>query len=203
MLVAALLEAGFSQVTRRCVPDTEGIITEAIYKALLESDAIILTGGISAGLHDYVPDALAGVGATILYRGIAMKPGKPQLFAKSATGQPVFGLPGNPMSSIVGLYELVLPALKRMSGCPVDHCRPSLYFPLAEAVRNSAERVQLAPAIIETGPAGTQVRPLKSAGSADLVTGSKADGAILLPAAVGSLPAGEIVQFRPWGGVGA
>lgn len=203
MLLAALHEAGFAGVKRSTVPDAPGDTAEAIRQTLAQVDAVILTGGISAGLHDYVSQAIADAGATIHYQGVAMKPGKPQLFASTTGGQYLFGLPGNPLSSIVVLYELVLPALRRLAGCPIEDCRFLLYLPLAAPARNNGDRFQVIPAVLNVGPGGTHVRPQPPVGSADLVTGGQAEGAILLPPSVGSLPAGTIVQFRPWGGLGA
>jgi molybdopterin molybdotransferase len=168
---------------------------------LEESDAVIVSGGISAGRYDYVPQALAEAGTTILYRGVAMKPGRPQLFAKSAAHQPIFGLPGNPLSAIVGLYELVLPALRLLSGCPVAGCRPLLHLPLGSAVSNHGDLLQVIPAVVTLDPSGSRVDPRPPAGSADYVTGGGVDGAILLAPRAGNLPPGSMAPFRPWGGI--
>ncbi|NIA14345.1 MAG: hypothetical protein GWP08_09700 [Nitrospiraceae bacterium] len=200
MLLAALGEAGFADVTRAVVIDDLEATLGAVREGLAETDAVILTGGISAGRHDYVPQALLEAGAEILYRGIAMKPGKPQLFAKTRQGQYLFGLPGNPLSAIVGLHELVLPGLRRLSGCPAERCRPTLNLPLAGPVRNARDRLLVIPAVLDHGHGGTCVRLRPPVGSADLVTGGTADGAILVPPNTSELPVGTIVPFRSWGG---
>jgi len=104
MLLAALRQAGFADVTSTIVPDSLHATIEVIVRVLKESDAVIVSGGVSAGRYDCVPRPLP----RRMHRsstGVAMKPGRPQLFAKSASHQPIFGLPGNPLSAIVGFYD--------------------------------------------------------------------------------------------------
>jgi molybdopterin molybdotransferase len=88
-------------------------------------DLIISTGGISVGDHDQVPAALQALGATIHFRGVAMRPGKPVLFATLPNGCLYFGLPGNPVAAAVGARFFVIAAIRAMlglgreRGCPV------------------------------------------------------------------------------------
>ncbi len=202
MLLAALREAGFTHAISTIVPDSLKATTDAIVRALNESDAVIVSGGISAGRYDYVPQSLAEAGAMILYRGVAMKPGRPQLFAMSVSHQPIFGLPGNPLSAIVGFYELVLPAMRLLAGCPVSGCRPLLHLPLGSSVSNYGDLLHVIPAVVTMERSGSCVDPRPSIGSADFVTGGRVDGAILLAPRAGNLPSGSMVPFRPWGGIG-
>ncbi|MBX7257672.1 MAG: molybdopterin molybdotransferase MoeA [Candidatus Hydrogenedentes bacterium] len=201
MLAAALAESGFHEVACETVPDNVDATIESIAAACAVSDVVIVTGGISAGLYDYVPKAIQGLGGEIIYHGIAMKPGKPQLFARSPYGIPIFGLPGNPLSSVVGFYELVLPAIRRLSGCPIETCRPELVLPLTNEMRNDSERLMVVPAQIAHKPNGSYVSPRPPTGSADLVTSATVDGAILLDPNLGQVQAGTPVAFRPWGGL--
>jgi len=85
-LVAAVAAAGFTEVRRATVPDAADRTAAAFADALAAADAVILTGGISAGRHDYVPGALAAAGVEIAFRGVAIKPGKPQLFGRGPGG---------------------------------------------------------------------------------------------------------------------
>lgn len=203
MLKAALIAAGFSEVTRSVVRDDVAMTTGALVEALAGADAVVITGGISAGRYDHVAEAVEAAGARILFRGVAMKPGKPQLFARTAGGGAIFGLPGNPVSSIVGFYEFVLPALRRMAGCAPDRCRPELALPLGEDISWTGDRTLLLPAVLQTDERGTRVMPRAAVDSADLVTGGVVDGAIVVPAATGDIAAGAIVRFRPWGDLGS
>lgn len=203
LLTAALIEAGIATVGCHTAPDELDATINAIRNALTRSDAVIITGGISAGRHDYVPRALEAIGARLLYRTLAMKPGKPQLFAHSLEGKPIFGLPGNPLSSIVGLYELVLPALRLLAGCPREHSRPIFHFPLAERIEHRGDRQWVCPAKLLRDCNRTHILLCPPIGSADLVTGSKVDGAVLIDPGAGVLQAGELVPFRPWGEITA
>jgi len=83
-----------------------------------KADVIMTTGGVSAGRIDFVPKALAELGAEILFHKVAIRPGKPLLLARLPDGTLVFGLPGNPIAVAVGLRFFVIPALRRMQGLP-------------------------------------------------------------------------------------
>ena len=198
LLVAALKQAGIGTVACRTAPDKLDLTVHVIQEAVSNSDAVIVTGGISAGRHDYVPLAIEKMGATLLYRSVAMKPGKPQLFARTSEGKLIFGLPGNPLSCVVGLYELVLPALRLLGGCAPESCRPLMFFPLGKEIEYRGDRQWVCPAKLIRNGESTHVLPCPPVGSADLVTASKADGAVLLEPNSGVLEAGEIVPFRPW-----
>ena len=81
-----------------------------------KTDVILTTGGVSAGRMDFVPAALEQLGADILFHRVAIRPGKPILFARLPSGTLVFGLPGNPIAVAVGLRFFVVPALRQMQG---------------------------------------------------------------------------------------
>ena len=81
-----------------------------------QADLILSTGGVSVGSHDLVREALERVGARIIFHGIAMRPGKPILFAVLPDGRPYFGLPGNPVAALVGFRFFVMAAIRRQLG---------------------------------------------------------------------------------------
>jgi len=85
-----------------------------------KTDVILTTGGVSAGRMDFVPAALEQMGADILLHRVAIRPGKPILFARLSNGTLVFGLPGNPIAVAVGLRFFVVPALRQMQGLPAE-----------------------------------------------------------------------------------
>ena len=93
---------------------------------------VLSTGAVSMGRYDFVPDALRSLGATLHFHKVKIRPGKPLLFASLPGGQLFFGLPGNPVSSAVGLRFFVEPALRAMTGLPQE--RP-LQLPLAAAFK--------------------------------------------------------------------
>ena len=198
MLEAALAENAFPCVGRVSAPDEIDALLAALQGALSESDVVLVTGGVSVGKYDLVPDTIQRAGGEICYHGIRIKPGKPQLFAVFPAGKYVFGLPGNPLSVMTGLQEFALPALRRLAGCPPDLCRPLLRLPLTTDVRSKGKRQQYVLGRLVRGSDTTAVEPLPSVGSADLVSAAAAGGAIIVPGGVKHLAAGATVDFRPW-----
>jgi molybdopterin molybdotransferase len=89
-----------------------------------ESDMVVTTGGVSVGSYDFVREMLEERGARIWIHGIAMRPGKPLLFATLPNGRPWFGLPGNSIAAFVGFRFFVLAAVRRMMGLPAEEGLP-------------------------------------------------------------------------------
>lgn len=132
-LAARLALAGADLVHRETVSDDTAAFQAALDRALAaDVDALLTTGAVSMGRYDFIPAALAQRGAQTLFHRVAMRPGKPLLFARLAEGPLFFGLPGNPISGAVGLRFFVEPALRRMLGQGGE--RP-LRVPLAEETR--------------------------------------------------------------------
>jgi len=198
MLVAAIAEHGFGPADWVCVPDDRAELLTALRQALDGSDVVLVTGGVSVGKYDLVPDVIREAGATIHYHGVAMKPGKPQLFATVGSNRCLFGLPGNPLAVLTGFHEFALPALRYLSGCLEADCRRLLRFPLLSGVTTKGRQRHYLLGRLVHAAGGMAVEPVPNAGSADLVAGSKADGMIIVPVGVSSVPAGACVDFRPW-----
>jgi molybdenum cofactor synthesis domain-containing protein len=116
------LEALFGHVTwidwrnSRHVIDDLTLIHSAIVKALNDCDVLLLSGGVSVGDYDYVRDAIVGAGGNIVFHRLPIRPGKPLLGATGASGQTIFGLPGNPLSVMVTARRFVAPVLRRRAG---------------------------------------------------------------------------------------
>jgi len=197
-LRAALADAGFPNVPHRILPDSPKVLARRLARAIETYDVVVLTGGVSVGKYDYVPEAVRAVGAAIRFHGVTMKPGKPQLYATASRNRHIFGLPGNPLSVLTGFYELVLPALRRLSGVPAGQCRMSLQLPLAASVSVKPSRENLVLAQLVGGQNALAVRAIRSQGSADLAAGAQADGVFIVPKGTAKLPAGSVVAFRPW-----
>ena len=113
MLMAALQKAGVKDIGILKAADDRQALSDALAKALRQSDVVLLTGGVSVGDYDYVVGAAAACGVQQQFHKIKQRPGKP-LFFGTAGDKIVFGLPGNPSSSLVCFYEYVLPALEKM-----------------------------------------------------------------------------------------
>jgi len=115
-LSAQIEETGCISVNKGIVRDDLDAIKQKL-KECRDCDAIITCGGVSAGNYDFVKEAVEAIGGEIKFHKIKMKPGKPNLFA-IWNEIPIFGLPGNPVSSMVSFEILVKPALQQMMGCP-------------------------------------------------------------------------------------
>ena len=98
------------------IHDEPETFEERVRAALDSSDLILSTGAVSAGRHDFIPDSLKRLGATIRFHKVAIRPGKPILYARFASGTHYIGLPGNPVSSVVGLRFFATPLLRHLLG---------------------------------------------------------------------------------------
>ncbi len=197
-LRGALADQGYSPSTCERSNDDCDRIVAALRRLLETHDVIIMTGGVSVGRYDFVAEAVRRTGARVLFHGVAIKPGKPQLCAIGPNGQLVFGLPGNPLSAMVGFYEFVLPGLHLMAGRPAGACRRSLPVRLRGDLTVKGQRRQYVPARLFLTESGAEAVPVPVHGTADLVAGAHADGAIIVPAGIERVPDGSMLFFRPW-----
>lgn len=129
------LEAMFARIgwvgsiERRHVIDEPEKLVTALSEAVDRCDAVVLTGGVSKGAHDHVPDAVRRSGGEVLFHRIAARPGKPVLGAVRE-GKPILGLPGNPVSVLCTARRLVAPALRKRAGFfEPDPTRPLVSVP--------------------------------------------------------------------------
>ncbi len=197
-LCAALAAWGYPGCRYATLPDNLAVQTRRIKQAAERHDVVVAVGGVSVGRYDFVPRAVEAAGGNIIFHGVAMKPGKPIMMARFPGGAAMFGLPGNPLSAMVGFYEFVLPALARLAGVGVQVCLPEIYLPLADDLKHKGGTLRHVLASILWLSRGPIIVPIKSKSSADLVAGGRADGTIVLHPQPTTLPAGTLVEFRPW-----
>lgn len=197
-LCAALALWGFPGTTFTVVADRQSALLAALRRAAKNHDVVLFTGGASVGDYDFVRESVEAAGAKIRFHGVAMKPGKPTLYATMGGNRHVFGLPGNPLSALTAFHEFALPALLRLAGGTPEACRPAWRLPLAEAVESESGRVRCHLARLVAGAGGFTVAPVRSVSSADLAAAGRADGVVLLPPGDRRWAAGEPVVFRPW-----
>ena len=197
-LTAVLALWGYQGVSHKVVPDDRKVLSARLKRAVNQHDVVILSGGVSVGKYDFVPEAIELAGGRIRFHGVAMRPGKPELYATVGGNKHIFGLPGNPLSVMTGFYEFALPALRRLSGVEPRLCQVSLHLPLAGDVVGLAKLVRFVLAKLLSNKKGLSLMPLKSHGSGDLVSGGIADGVIVLPRKAGKISAPTVVAFRPW-----
>src|SRR5262249_14754191 len=134
----------------------------------LEADVLVLSGGVSMGRYDLVEPVLAELGAEFVFDSVAMRPGKPTVFGK-CRGKPVFGLPGNPISTMVTFELFVTPAMDVVSGAAA---RPLPVFRarLAHDVHERGEIAHFLPARLDRCGEEPEVTALDWRGSGDIVT---------------------------------
>ena len=186
LLVASLRQAGADAVDLGIARDDRDELRAKILQGL-EADSLILSGGVSAGVLDLVPGVLAELGVREIFHKVSLKPGKPLWFGvwTSPTGivKPVFGLPGNPVSTLVCFELFVRPALAQMAGGnPTDS--PILSARLSEPFTHRGDRPTYWPGRCEAcddAAAGQVVAPLRWQGSGDLRTLVDADCLICFP----------------------
>jgi molybdenum cofactor synthesis domain-containing protein len=161
------------------------VLTAALDEAA-RHDVIVFSGGSSVGERDLMLDAL-GARGTIVFHGIAVKPGKPTLFGRVGR-TPVFGMPGNPTSCLSNAYLLLVPFLRAVARLPP--WRPTVITaPLARAIASTAGRHQVYTVRLRDG----QAEPaFKSSG--DITSMAEADGYIEIPAGATGVGAGEMVD---------
>jgi molybdopterin molybdotransferase len=198
MLRAALAAWGYRRVAVATSPDDPDLLTAKLRESLEGHDVVLLTGGVSVGKYDYVRQAVERVGGQVQFHGVAMKPGKPLLYGTVGEDRHVFGLPGNPLSTMTGFYGFALPALRRLSGVAAEDCRPSLCLPLASRVSSKGGRTRFVLARMASTQKGLAAEPVLSQSSADLVAGGRAQGVIAVPPNVREVDAGTLVEFRAW-----
>ncbi len=171
----------------------------------LAADVLLITGGVSAGNRDLVPEALASLGVVRVFHKVRIKPGKPLWFGvgpprEAKPGALVFGLPGNPVSGVVGFLLFVRPALDRLWSRTASRPylgRGRLAAPFAHAGdRPTYHPSRLLPDAHLAGE--SEVEPLAWAGSADLRTVAQADGFAVFQAGDRAYEAGETVDFLHW-----
>ena len=190
-LAAQVKRAGGEAKDFGIAPDNEETTFEIIDKAIKVCDILLITGGVSMGDFDFVPEVLARSGVKILFDRINVQPGKPTTFGVHSKAV-IFGLPGNPVSSFIQFEILVRPMMCMMMG----YNWKAGEFKLPMAVnykRKSSDRLGLIPVSINTD---REVFPVDFHGSAHISALSDTDGIITLKPGVASLIKGEIVNVR-------
>jgi molybdopterin molybdotransferase len=170
---------------------------EASLRTALEADVVITTGGVSVGEYDFVNEAFENAGIEQVFWKVRMKPGKPVSFARYQ-GKPVVGLPGNPISAMIGFEVLVAPCIRKMLGDPRPHPQPVLAR-LRDPYRRRPGRLEIARAVATREGEDIIVALQSLQGSGSLPSFVGVNALVLLPADKGELAAGEEVETLLWG----
>ncbi len=192
-LSAALAEIGAEPVNLGIAPDQPAVI-EARFREALRCDAVISTGGVSVGDRDFIKAVLADLGGELRLWRIRLKPGAPLAFAVLG-GRPVFGLPGNPVSSLVTFEQLVRPSVLRMMG-HTNVFRPVARAVLDEEYRKPAGRMHLVRVVLAERDGRLRARPTGDQSSGILLSMVRADALAIVPAETTVVPAGTEVAVQ-------
>jgi len=190
-LIAQVWSTGAIPGYEGIAADTAESTTENIQKAMDKNDIILLTGGVSMGEYDLVPDIMTGLGIEQKFQRIAMQPGKPTIFG--VKGEKLcFGLPGNPVSSFLLFELLVKPLLFGLMG---HHYSPlNLILPMAVGYkRKKSVRESWFPVRIN---ADGEVEPMDYHGSAHLYSLNETTGMVSIPIGETTIQKGEKVHVR-------
>jgi molybdopterin molybdotransferase len=175
-------------------PDEKGALRAAIERGL-EHDILVLSGGVSMGKYDLVEQVLADLGAEFHYAGVAIRPGRPAVFA-TCRNRLVFGLPGNPVSTMVTFELFVLPGIDVLSGA-VPRPLPIFRAKLATAVHEKGPLVHFLPARIDWEGREARVSQLVWQGSGDVVALASANGFLVVGPEQPDIAAGELADVLP------
>ena len=193
---ASLLRHCQARVTRVSLKDDPETILAAIARLHDANDTMILSGGVSMGQYDFVPQVLDTLGVELVFHRIEQRPGRPMWFGVSKASKPVFALPGNPVSTLVCLTRYVLPALRRAMGLVTESPET---VRLATEVVFPADLVYFLPVKLssdDTGTALAEPRPTNTSG--DFVSLAGTDGFIELPRGQEVFPQGMAAQLFRW-----
>lgn len=165
----------------------------------LQADLLLLSGGVSVGKYDLVEQALKDLGVEVFFDAVAIRPGKPVVFGW-CRGKPVFGLPGNPVSTMVTFELFVVPAIEALCGCPPP---PLVVFKakLAHPVNEKGPVAHFLPARVSWPKGETGVEPVVEVllweGSGDIGAVVRGNCFLLVHASKPHLQAGEWVDVLP------
>jgi molybdopterin molybdotransferase len=194
LLATAFASAGADVDVLPAVADDEPSHRAALERGLT-ADVLVTSGGVSVGLHDLVRRILSELGVEEIFWGVAVKPGKPLAFGVCGSTL-VFGLPGNPVSSLVGAEVFVRPALLALQGATIPG---PVFFEgrLAAGVRRNAHRDEFVRARSAASGDGVLLDPVVGQESHMIARAAAADALVLAPRGEGELAAGERVRYLP------
>ncbi len=161
----------------------------------LKSDMLITSGGVSIGKYDLVGDILKELGVEIKFWKVNIKPGMPLLFG-IFRGRPVFGLPGNPVSTMVTFIKFVRPALRKMMGHASLERNVTLRAVLQHEIKKTDGKRHFVRGVLENSNGSLQVQPTGSQLSNVLTSLVNANCLIIVPEEKETLPAGETVEVE-------
>jgi molybdopterin molybdotransferase len=195
-VVAALRGRGFQHVANDHILDDEPMLNERLARHLSQHDALILSGGVSKGKFDLVPKVLKSLRVEEVFYQVAQRPGMPMWFGVGPAGQAVFGLPGNPVSTLVCLIRYVVPAMSLAMGA--RRATPEL-IAMASPVKSRGSAAYFMPVAVRYDERGhARAEPRSPRGSGDFLALTEADGFVELPPQAKEFPPGYVASLYRW-----
>jgi len=195
-IVSALREHGFDRVADDHIQDDRDELRERLRFHLETHDVLVLSGGVSMGRFDLVPAVLEELGVHAIFHKVAQRPGKPLWFGVGPSGTAVFGLPGNPVSTLVCLTRYVLPSLNASLG---QQPLPPERVALAEAVTVNPPLTFFLPVRLEQDDWGRSwAMPAPTNGSGDFTALAGTAGFVELPPGPNTYPKGFVTRLYRW-----
>jgi molybdopterin molybdotransferase len=193
-LAAQVYEAGCDAMLLPVARDDAGELALLIRKGA-DADLLLLTGGVSMGKYDLVEEVLASLGAEFFFTGVAIQPGKPVVFGQiklDGKTTPFFGLPGNPVSTMVTFQLFVRPVLDALSGSRPEQL-PFVQASLKESLTTKTGLTRFLPGKLGGSHEEPEVELVRWQGSGDLMAAAKSNCYIVVPPDREKLAAGESV----------
>jgi molybdenum cofactor synthesis domain-containing protein len=193
--IAAYAELAGATVKRfPLTRDETSLLTRQIKEASDNFDVVVTSGGVSMGVYDVTKNALQELNAEIFFERVALRPGKPIVFARLPNGTLMFGLPGNPVSVSVTFNLFTRTALLAMQGVNEPSLKHETVV-LARAIKGTMDRESYLPAQLTTNDDGELIAfPLKWGGSSDFVSFALTTALVIIPAGVKSVEAGSLLK---------
>lgn len=194
---AQVVEAGGTPVRLGIAADDRGVIRERLRAGIEAADVVVVCGGVSVGAHDEVRPALDEVGRVDLWQ-VAIQPGKPLAFghATASDGRtvPLFGLPGNPVSSFVTFEVFVRPVLRLLAGRRPGPGRAIIGARMSAEASVDPGRRGFLRVVVERGPGGPWARLAGGQGSYVLSALANANGLAIVPEGMGRVETGTELE---------
>jgi molybdopterin molybdotransferase len=194
-LLTALATHGFQRLSDAHLADDLASLRTRLGALLNEHDVLVLSGGVSMGRFDFIPQVLVELGVRQVFHRIAQRPGKPLWFGVRDDGKAVYALPGNPVSTLVCLHRYVIPGLLHAMSA---QAKPNEYLTLVNAAKAHAELTSFMPVTLTCEAGVSRAAPKPTQGSGDFISLLGTDGFVELPAAESMIPAGAVVRLFRW-----
>jgi molybdopterin molybdotransferase len=193
---ASLRQRGLERIGDDHILDNEDMLRERLTLHLETHEVLILSGGVSMGKFDLVPKVLMQLGVQETFHNVAQRPGRPMWFGVGPRGQAVFGLPGNPVSTLICLIRYVIPAIAGSMGARAVRCER---LALASPVTFKPPLTYFLPVSVEDDASARHwAHPRPPNGSGDFLSLAGTDGFVELPPGPNTYPKGFVTGLYRW-----